>query len=852
MPKLFCLWRVLFVVLLLLFSIGANAQIEGVVLDTSDRSPVVAATVKAVRDGKTIDFATTNDKGVFVLRRAKAPVCLTFRHLAYASKSVDITTDERVEYLLTPETTQLKDVTVHATRVEMRGDTTSYLVNQYASNKDVTVGDALKKMPGIQVSEGGTVSYLGKTIDKLKIDGKELLGKDYDIAIRNLRHNSVAKVEIMERQQEVKALQGLVADDKLIMNLVLNRNSRGRLNGNVEAGIGGEKGGVNYQGGINLLHFLGKMQTVAAGHYQNNADAYVEENRRTFEDPSNTSAVAPLLSSGWGASVPEVSDTYFRHKRGGRASVHSAFDTGRDRSFRVNASMEDFKYSHSYGNDITYLTPGMPDIQLSESDVTAETQDGEGRVSLTFNNNAGKHFLNNKLTYIGHKTSRVETFVHPDKTWMQTTDHTSHVVNNQWGSYIRFGRKAVNLSSTLAAEFYPKMNLYLEDFSQHVDERILRGAVSAFYLHPLGGDWNLGLPLSYDISNDHVQMERQITLRGLTQGASFSPNLNYVRGQNNFTLSVPVSYRSYDFRSSGHEGYKKGYWNVEPNLSLRYTFTPAWSLYASAKLYQTQGDITDFITDPVRLNYRTAYSGIGILKETKGQSFLTNVFYRKPLRELYSNLMVFFRHQSMNLNSQDFPAEQVNLLSRILQTNDHYNLQVNGSVSKNFRRYYTKVTANISYSHSQSTMVRQGLSSRMSAQSLMGSLGVNMEPADFLELSYDVNIGTSKIKYGDTNMRGLMTLHQEVSLDLVPSLEWSIGVNAEHLMKEIKTDDYSHLFLMGLSGQYKSGSHVVKMTVSNLFNQQEYRFALYDGATMYNSWYRLRGLSGLMSYRYYF
>ncbi|MDE6335812.1 MAG: hypothetical protein K2L34_04500, partial [Muribaculaceae bacterium] len=70
---------------------------------------------------------------------------------------------------------ELKEVVVKSKKVYSQGDTINYNVSSFLSQTDQSIADVLKKMPGITVSDAGQVSYQGKPIKNLYIEGLDLM-----------------------------------------------------------------------------------------------------------------------------------------------------------------------------------------------------------------------------------------------------------------------------------------------------------------------------------------------------------------------------------------------------------------------------------------------------------------------------------------------------------------------------------------------------------------------------------------------------------------------------------------------------------------------------------------------------
>ena len=81
--------------------------------------------------------------------------------------------------VMTPATTLLKEVAVKADRIREQGDTITYNVGTFAQAQDRSIGDVLKRMPGIDVNKSGKIQYQGEDINKFYIEGSDLLGGKY-------------------------------------------------------------------------------------------------------------------------------------------------------------------------------------------------------------------------------------------------------------------------------------------------------------------------------------------------------------------------------------------------------------------------------------------------------------------------------------------------------------------------------------------------------------------------------------------------------------------------------------------------------------------------------------------------
>jgi len=101
---------------------------------------------------------------------------------------------QTIDFELETQQVVLKEVSVATPSIEDKGDTLSYLVAKFATENDKVIEDVLKKLPGIEVSESGQISFQGKPINKFYIENMDLLKGRYTLATKNISLKDVATV----------------------------------------------------------------------------------------------------------------------------------------------------------------------------------------------------------------------------------------------------------------------------------------------------------------------------------------------------------------------------------------------------------------------------------------------------------------------------------------------------------------------------------------------------------------------------------------------------------------------------------------------------------------------------------
>ena len=176
----------------------------GVVLDGADRAPLPGASVVVKGpDNKIKKFATSNAEGRFSLTVPGVVGCrlevslMSYRRQSFPLDSVSLP----LTVLMEPGAIELREVAVKADRIREQGDTVTYNVGSFAQQADRSIGDVLKRMPGIDVSKSGKISYQGEDINKFYIEGSDLLGGKYGVATNGIGHEDVGAVEVLENHQ---------------------------------------------------------------------------------------------------------------------------------------------------------------------------------------------------------------------------------------------------------------------------------------------------------------------------------------------------------------------------------------------------------------------------------------------------------------------------------------------------------------------------------------------------------------------------------------------------------------------------------------------------------------------------
>lgn len=262
--------------------------------DSSTGEAVGFATVSISKPGNTkpYKYALSDDKGKTVFDKVAAgKYVLKAELLGYKPLTKDIEVKGKLDLgalKMEPDKQVLDAASVSAAGnpIVIKKDTIEYNASSFKTTENDVLEDLLKKLPGVEVSEDGTVTANGQTISRITIDGKTFFLDDPQLASKNIPAKIIDKVKVVEKKSEQAEFTGIDdGNDETIIDLSIQKGMMNGLFGNVMAGAGHDvrkqvsgselssgNGDWRYQGAGFLGRFTDKNQlsVVINGNNTNN------------------------------------------------------------------------------------------------------------------------------------------------------------------------------------------------------------------------------------------------------------------------------------------------------------------------------------------------------------------------------------------------------------------------------------------------------------------------------------------------------------------------------------------------------------------------------------------------------
>ena len=258
-------------------------SVKGALSDSIELVPLDAANVviARARDSVYVTGVMSNADGSFGFDRvAPGQYLLVVSYLGYETKVRPFSlsgTPREVnlgELKMTKQNLSIDElvVTARLNPIIIKRDTIEYNTDGYLLQDSDVVEDLLRRLPGVEVDQDGTVTAGGQQISRVFVDGQQFFGDDPRVALRNLPANIVDRVQVIDRQSDQARFTGIEDDDtERILNLTLRPGNSDGMFGRAQAGYGLDMPGNGHRYDANglLSYFSGSTQLAALISHNN-------------------------------------------------------------------------------------------------------------------------------------------------------------------------------------------------------------------------------------------------------------------------------------------------------------------------------------------------------------------------------------------------------------------------------------------------------------------------------------------------------------------------------------------------------------------------------------------------------
>ena len=846
-------------ILFLLITISVKSQtiISGNVTNREGKS-VSDVIVKLMVATKTFAFCTTDKKGHYEIsfKNKETNLSIQFSHISYNKETIQIENKSSVhDIILTAKDFVLHEIKVKADPIRVTGDTLKYNLASFLGKGDVTLEDGIKRLPGIDVSREGMISYMGDPITQFYIEGLNMLDGRYNLATKNIPSDYATQVEILRHHKNRKIDKDLPSNDVAI-NVKLSHKAKFKPFGEMLTGIGWQEKSMLYELGATEMMFMDRFQLLASLKYGNYHDFASSDMIDHFGE-SNAKTSAMSLLEGFSTGRPPQGD--YLYCRNGMATLNAIKKISTNNTVKINA---DYSYSRNYYNSYTsstYLTDGNSvtvDERMSPLTITHKPS-----LKINFQKDTDNIWIGNTIKMNGLFERNDGEIISNGDQISQSRKASGLDISNSFSISTEHGHKRIGFESFVQFTHTPSLRMSFTDvngrtINQTAQSTDFYTTESSYFALKLNKTLTIQIPVQinakYSFLETGLDKDSSIIsnrLRGWRIEPKMSPNLRLETDNKrmNALLLTNLSYLNMNYTSimSSDKLTLHGFY-LDPSAILNYIINGNNELNFSSSYTHHIGDMVDLLTNPVQKNYRSTYAASGIIGKTSNWNSSLQYHLQLPMQFFTLFAYVSYNQSRRNvLNSQFISGTDIS--NSTLNKDSHLkNISLRFSTSKNIPSIYTKIQVGGNYSWNSNEMTVQSdlVTSHNNTYSCNSSVTLN--PIQWMSINYDINYTKSFTRYSGTR-NSIESLSHDGSISLFPWDRLAITTKYNYIHQQITTSQYKNMALFDASAQLKMKPVTIKLELNNLLNTRHYAYTIFDTVNIYSYDYNLCGRTIMLS-----
>lgn len=811
----------------LVMPLSAQTVMTGEVYDSISRKPLVGAAVTLTRAGKPLAFSRTGQDGHFEVR-AKTGDRVQVTCIGYGKKSVSVTDGQKIEVPMARKSFTLKEVQVKGMPVFGRQDTIAFDLKRFASERDNSLKDVLRKLPGVDVEKNGRITFNGKDITRFTVEGLDLTGGRYNQLTEALKAKDVDKAEVVNHDQPIKALRGKVFTDDVSMNIKLKPEARDKWVFTTRPAlvVGFPLEETRPQGGVDALQVGKRRQWMYSADY--------DQSGSDLSRGDMVLATGGMSVYGKGTEVanwfamPKVTSPIdeervrFNHSINVTAKNTRKTKDGSEQ--RITAGYLHTDERQQTGNTSVYFFAGDSPVETDETGYSRIRRD---RLYVDFNHNTNtqRAYGNEYFILEGALANGLSTFGGDNDGAVITQQVKApelHAQNTFTRLFTR-ERHSWTVYSTLDFHYSPqKMDVdgLAQEFNNllyYADQYALLTLNRRFLTHR----YTLGLTVEH------------LNLRGRHTHLSFyaTPSWQFKHLMTVLRLDVPVRCEMFTDREEHYlDASPSLYMNVKSGRRGEWTGTFGYRM--------TTGGMDSYVVDSYLSDYRTRVVTSGLIPR-QGIFYATAGYdYKRPVTEMFMSFSASYNYNHGNVMTDMSITDGDYLLRGVAHDWHGQAAQAKALVSKGFFDIHLKTKLDLGYTYGWGQQLSEGVVTDYLSHILSVSPEVVFSPS-FGTFTYRAFFAWNKMKADAVGQNVLLDWTQRLAYTQTIG-KVDISLSAVHYRDELQAGQSVNTLLADVSVVWRLKKVRLSAEMRNLFDKRRYTVTTYSGVMSATNWYELR------------
>lgn len=868
------LWFILLLLVVPLRAVNAQTQtisVHGQVRCGTEKVVGALVTMLQPADSSIVAYTTTDKQGFYTLKATTqlSEVLLSISGFNIKRKTTHIKAhSQTLDFHVEEENRILREVVVQSQKLWGNRDTLNYLVSAYTRGKDRSIGDVLKKLPGITIEDNGVIKYQGNPINHFYIENLDMLQGRYNLATQGIKAEDVATVQVLENHEHIRSRQDQTPSERAAINLKMKDKAKGIWSKSADLGTGHNHDETLWEAMLQTMYF-GKGKQHMLRYSGDNLGRSLEmgTDHYGFSSEGNSRMVSLVEHSS-----PPIGNSLFGYRHSINLNNLAKLSDSITINYNLNYS-HNFASGHSFSQTTYFLPNG--EKQLLMEDIADRTHTHSANIQLIYEMNLQRRYLKNAFSLWGRwNEGRGEILsghqFHPpilngtsgDSSISQALHYRSLGVTNrthwvyrtakgggfEWISTNRVSKTPQTLIIT--GERPAHQDIEITAISTSNSFRLLRDLRSYRWTLSSSGNLNTNYTiLTSALTHPNIPVAPYGDMNHLHTSVDLGPVAQYTSGNFQSKLSLPVALTYTALHNAAVEGEETDAHRLrlylQPSFSLHWKASDYFTLNANAHYSVSETPWRKLLTTNVMQNYRS----LSRYRATLDNSYNASAHFKVEFKDIFSSV---FAHLEGNWQRSwsdiaygttlDAQAHTIVEAAYMPNQSNRYILTAYGRKDIDWHTLQIELSATRSWGKSE--MLRQSVLTTYSTTgyALQGTLAFDI--ASGYRLDYKATWQRQRSAAPQQTFTfDELSQRAELSLRLLPSRLF-LNLYANHTHNSSLVSERKDYLFIGSSLQFKFSKKVeFNLNGDNLTNIRSYSSRSIGDMENYYSEYYLRPLS---------
>jgi hypothetical protein len=845
----------------------SQTKISGRIFDTLNLGlPSISVVIKDSLNKSIISYTYSDQNGNYSIDFENiGKLKLIFSSLGYETKTISITIppspkSQNFDIILKEQPLELDEVLIKPDRpIAVGKDTIRVKTKFFADGTEQTVEDLLKKIPGLNIDNEGTIKVGNQEIEKLMVDGDDLFEKGYKILSKNMPAYPIEEVEILKRYSNNRLLKGIEESYKVALNLKLNEDSKRIWFGNAELGYGNAnfyqvKGNLMNFGKKNKYYFLANGNTIG---YDATGDIQSLIRPFRYNEPASigdNQSVSDLLSLSAGNSNFKRSRTNFNNAE--LLSLNAIFNPTEKLKIKTlgffNWDETDFFRNSidvvnvnntNFINTEAYKVRNKNRVAFGKLDFTYDISETK-MLEATTKFNSGNFDDGSNLVFNGNST--IENLQHQNTLFDQKINYTNKFKDNKvfllTGRYIHektpqnytineffYEDLFPNLSNANNVKQKSSNQMEFAGFSAHLLDRKTSGNLLEL---EFGNEFRKDqLNTSFSILEDNIVLDLPLDYQNTT---TYTVNDLFLKSKYRYQLSdfaLTAKLHAHQLFNRLENNVTKDTQNpffINPSIGFDWKINDTNKILSNYSYNTTNAKVLDVYNNFVLNGFRSFVAGAGEFNQLDASSIMFNYQLGNWSNRFFANTFILYsnNHDFFSTNTL---VEQNFTQSEKIVIKDREFITINSKIDYYFKFIASNLKLDLGYTKSEFKNIVNDSDLR---RVISNNYNYGLELRSGFKGLFNYHLGTkwttNKIETTITN--SFTDNASFLDLNFVFNEKLSAKVQTErYFFGNLNTDNTYYFLDFDVKYQLKKDKLTLGLTGKNLFNTERFRnFSISD------------------------